>query len=222
MPDEKNPSDQNLLDKAFVAYQAGSPAASWILGILFSGFLVYVFVAVPHPTTTQCGLLRFFIALTGGLLFFFLVGGVALHGQLKGFSIGAGGGAAIFVLIQFVVNPVPGCTLDVHSGPEWNGGQNLGQLIDTLRSQRAAGAMDIPTIEVAPSDEDRVAHFDPKLDRVTGDTWSEVFQRICDSTSKCLVCEISRDHKVVKLSSTGVWSKNAAAKDPNRYTYSCK
>jgi hypothetical protein len=89
--------------------QSGSKTASWIFGSVLIVFLMFAFFVV-HPTPLQCGIVRFFIALTGGLLFLFLVGGIVLQGKLLGFGVGAGGGVAVFFLVQFVVNPVPGCT----------------------------------------------------------------------------------------------------------------
>jgi hypothetical protein len=162
------------------------------------------------------------MSLAGGLFFLFLVGGLFLNGTLRGFGVGAGGGVAVFFLMQFVVNPVPGCTGPTAKGVEWTGGEQLGALIDTLRRQRAAGQTLVPRIEVSPADEDRITHFNPKLDRVAGKSWPEVFQRICDSTNGCLVCEISKDRETVKLSTQGNWTKTATEGDPKNYSYACR
>src|ERR1041385_6560772 len=135
MSQPAKPPHLSVVERAFSVYQTGSKAASWIFGAILLAFLIYVFLAVPHPTPAQCGLLRFLLSLTAGLFFLFFVGGLILQGQLLGFSVGAGGGAAIFFLMQFVVNPIPECSAKLSTGPEWNGGGNLGQLIETLRQQ---------------------------------------------------------------------------------------
>jgi len=105
------PVDKSLLDRAVDAYQSGSKPASWLFGFGLLAFLMYVFFAVSNPTPSQCGLLRFFIALTAGLFFLFFVGGLVLQGQLRGLGVGAGGGVALFFLVQFVINPIPGCAI---------------------------------------------------------------------------------------------------------------
>jgi hypothetical protein len=213
---------KGLLEQLSKAYKKGSSPASWIFGTGFVVFLICVFFLVPKPSPTQCGIIRMFMALAAGLFTFFLVGGVVLQGQLKGLAIGAGGGAAVFVLMQFVFNPVPGCVRVATIGHVWDGGQQLGELVDTLRRQRAAGVDDIPRIEFSPEDEDRVTHFNPHLPKVSGDSWGEVFKRISDSTDGCLVCEISNDGKVIKLAARGTWTKTASDANPNKYEYACR
>jgi hypothetical protein len=161
------------------------------------------------------------MSLAGGLFFLFFVGGVALHGQLKGFGVGAGGGVTIFFLMQFVINPVPGCGGPAQKNVEWNAGHQMGELVDSLRQERATGEAGIPKIEISPAEEDRILHFDPRLPRVTGDSWAELLEHVCDSTNGCLVCEISRDRRTVRLSTAGQWSKTMGS-DPTNYSYSCK
>ncbi len=220
--DKPKPDKPSVLDRVSKFYKEGSATPSWIFGVLFAGFLIYVFFAVPHPTPTQCGLIRFFMALAGGLLFFFLVGGVFLEGQLKGFTIGAGGGAVVLVLMEFVFNPVPGCVKLAIGTPDWSGGQQLGELIDTLRRERAVGGENIPKIEVSEEDEDRIMHFNPNLPKVSGNSWAELLQRICESTDGCLLCDISKDQKTVKLATSGKWIKTVKGSDSRHYEYSCR
>ena len=222
MNEPAKPPDTTLLDQSAKTYQSGSKAASWVFGAVLIGFLMYSFIFMPHLTPAQCGMLRFFMALTAGLFFLFFVGGIVLQGHLKGFGVGAGGGVALFFLIQFVVNPVPGCVGPASKSVEWTGGQHLGSLIEMLRSARASGEANIPSINYSAADEDRVTHFDPKLDKVTGKTWSELLQRICDSTNGCLACETSQDQQTVTLSTRGTWSKNLSSNNRGEYSYSCR
>lgn len=81
--------------------------AAWVFGSILLIFLISVFFFTPCLSPDQRGILRFLMALAGGLFAFFLVGGVVLEGKVKDLAISAAGGAAIFVLIQFVVNPFP-------------------------------------------------------------------------------------------------------------------
>lgn len=85
--------------------QSQSAKASWIFGGLLLLFLIMVVFLVPNATGTQQGVIRFLMALTAALLAFFFVGGVLLHGTLRGLAISATGGFVLFVLIQFVFNP---------------------------------------------------------------------------------------------------------------------
>ena len=81
--------------------------AAWIFGSILLLFLILAFFLVPCLSSDQRGILRFLMALAGGLFAFFFVGGVVLEGKLRDLAISAAGGAAIFVLIQFVSNPFP-------------------------------------------------------------------------------------------------------------------
>ena len=86
-------------------HRAGNVVASAVIGCIVLVFLAAVVFLLPDATVTQRGLLRFFVALSAGLLATFFLGGVVLHGSIHGNSVGASGGFVLFILVQFVVNP---------------------------------------------------------------------------------------------------------------------
>ena len=98
-------SSKDVLNAVSDRYQAGSSRASWIIG---GGLLLVLIVAtllIRDPSEFQKGMIRFFMALSGAFLSFFLVGGIFMKGTLKGYLVGAGGGFVVFLLIQFLFNP---------------------------------------------------------------------------------------------------------------------
>lgn len=202
-------------------YRSGSPMASWIFGAVLLGVLVWAFLFVPNPTGAQCGMLRFFISLAGGLFAFFFVGGVVLQGKLAGFLTGAAGGFALFLLLQFVFDPFQGlCTGGGKDAElkEWRGGQRLGSLVETLNNRYADGSVR-EQILIEHGYEDRVGNFRPAVERVTATTWVGVFQRLCD-THRCLVCEAAgKEH--LRLRTTDEIQRQCADAACTQYVYIC-
>jgi hypothetical protein len=80
-------------------------AASWIFGSLILVFLIITVFALPNPTDSQRGIIRFLMALSAAFLAFFFVGGVLLKGTRPGLAISATGGFALFVLLVAFVDP---------------------------------------------------------------------------------------------------------------------
>lgn len=78
-----------------------------VMGGMLSVFLVYAVLFPPPENETMRGIMRFLIALCGGLFAGVLTGYVITSDGLKGLTIRACGGIAIFVLLMFGVNPVP-------------------------------------------------------------------------------------------------------------------
>jgi hypothetical protein len=78
--------------------------AAWIFGSLLLVFLMAVALLIPDPTHGQMSLFRFFMALLAAFFSYFFVGHIALRGRILGQSVGAGGGFALFVLVQ-VLDP---------------------------------------------------------------------------------------------------------------------
>ena len=82
-----------------------SPIAAWIFG---GGLLFVLVIALFNNqplNRNRRSILRFFMALTAAFFSVFFVGGVILQGNLLGLGIAAGGGVALFILIQFVYDP---------------------------------------------------------------------------------------------------------------------
>lgn len=203
-PDRTKGSD--LVDRAVRVFQKGSPAASWVFGSFLLLTLVTIFFVVPNPTDFQRGLARFFLALTSGLFAFFFVGGVVLSGGWKGITIGAAGGFALFVALQFWFDPFPGTPSNRESElKEWKGGQRLGSLIATLQGKALTGEIDERVI-VDPKQKAEIENLKVVFDRVTGKTWADVFERVC-GTLHCLGCEIAADRKMIRLSLRGAVRK---------------
>lgn len=73
--------------------------------VVFLGFVIF---ALPEPiSTTQQGILRFFIALAAGLFAKFFVGGVVFRGRIgQSNQVSAGGGFVLFILAEFVIDPL--------------------------------------------------------------------------------------------------------------------
>ena len=81
-----------------------------ILSACFLVVLIYGFVYLPCPTPDQRRYLRFFSALFAALLFGILgkrFGYIIIKGPHAGFTIGAVGGIAIFILLVTVVDLFP-------------------------------------------------------------------------------------------------------------------
>lgn len=78
-----------------------------VVGGMLSVFLMYAVLLPPPETETMRGIIRFLIALCGGLFAGVLAGYVITAGGLKGLTLKVSGGTAIFVLLMFGVNPVP-------------------------------------------------------------------------------------------------------------------
>jgi hypothetical protein len=135
--------DSSLVDRALHVYQQGSGIASWVFGSFLLLILAAIFLLVPSPTDFQRGLARFFLALTSRLFAFFFVGGVVLSGGWRSITIGAAGGFALFVALQFWFDPFPSKPSNPEAElKEWKGGQRLGSLIETLQGKALTGAID--------------------------------------------------------------------------------
>jgi peptidoglycan hydrolase-like protein with peptidoglycan-binding domain len=107
-------AQNNLLFKD----RKGNVIASAIAGGAILLFLAVVIFVMPEPTDFQRGVLRFFIAIAGALLATFFLGGVVLQGNLAGSKVGAGGGFALFILIQFVFDPLKIQTIAADTAPQ--------------------------------------------------------------------------------------------------------
>jgi putative peptidoglycan binding protein/glycosyl hydrolase family 46 len=84
----------------------GNVIASALTGGAILAFLAAAVFVMPEPSDFQRGVMRFFIAISAALLATFFLGGVVLQGNLAGSRVGAGGGFALFILIQFVFDPL--------------------------------------------------------------------------------------------------------------------
>ena len=210
----------NTGEQLLRSYRKTSAAASWIFGIIFVAFFIAVFFFVPNPTATQCGILRFVMSLTAGLFAFFFIGGVVLKGKLAGLAIGATGGFVLFILMQFVYDPIPDCQSRSRAGlKEWRGGQRLGSLIDTLAAAYASGET-AERVIVDAGFEDQVRNFDPSVRAAIGQSWHDVIRRIC-SVNSCLVCEAGSDG-ALHLKTNERVAKRCADRDCKQYSYRCK
>ncbi|MFC5477774.1 peptidoglycan-binding protein [Massilia suwonensis] len=96
----------------------GNLVASAIAGGAIMLFLAVIIFVMPEPTTFQRGVLRFFIAVGAAMLATFFLGGVVLQGNLAGSKVGAGGGFALFILIQFVFDPLTIQTVAADAAPQ--------------------------------------------------------------------------------------------------------
>ncbi len=76
--------------------------AAWVFGGLILLFLMLIVFVDVNPA--KFPIIRFMMALSAGFFAYFF-GRVVLEGTLKGFAISAAGGAALFILIQFVFDP---------------------------------------------------------------------------------------------------------------------
>lgn len=96
----------------------GNVIASAIAGGAILLFLAVVIFVMPEPTDFQRGVLRFFIAIAAAMLATFFLGGVVLQGNLAGSKVGAGGGFALFILIQFLFDPLKIQTIAADKAPQ--------------------------------------------------------------------------------------------------------
>ena len=106
--------ENNLLFKD----RKGNVIASAITGGAILLFLAVIVFVMPEPTGFQRGVLRFFIAVAAAMLATFFLGGVVLQGSLAGSRVGAGGGFALFILIQFVFDPLKIQTVAADTAPQ--------------------------------------------------------------------------------------------------------
>src|SRR5713101_8202464 len=97
--------------------KSASTAASWIFGLIFVIFLLTFTLLVPHPTPSQMAVVQFVMALTGGFLSIFLLGGVIMNGTLAGWTISATSGVALFVLLEVFPNPLLKPSPQLAEGP---------------------------------------------------------------------------------------------------------
>ena len=95
----------------------GNVIAAAIAGGAILLFLAVIVFVIPEPTDFQRGVLRFFIAIGAAMLATFFLGGVVLQGNLAGSRVGAGGGFALFILIQFVFDPLKIQTIAADAAP---------------------------------------------------------------------------------------------------------
>jgi len=125
VPGNDGQGSTTLADKVLTIYQRGSSPASWVFGLILLCVFITMLFLMPHPTDFQRNVARFLAAISGGFLAFFFVGGVILSGGLGGVTIGAAGGFAIFVAMQFLVHPFPSPEVDATTLlKEWRGGQS--------------------------------------------------------------------------------------------------
>jgi hypothetical protein len=96
----------------------GNLVVSVIAGSAIMLFLAVIVFLMPEPTAFQRGVLRFFIAVGAAMLATFFLGGVVLQGNLAGSKVGAGGGFALFILIQFVFDPLQIQTVAADAAPQ--------------------------------------------------------------------------------------------------------
>ncbi len=92
--------------KALRTLRQGSPKACSFFGTILLLNLLVTFWLLPHPTNFQIDLARFFLALCAAFLCIFFFGGIVLQGTLKGMGISAVGAFVVFILLQFVVDPL--------------------------------------------------------------------------------------------------------------------
>jgi hypothetical protein len=78
-----------------------------VMGGMLSVFLMYTILFPPPEYGTMRGMIRFLIALCAALFAMVLGGYVITTGGLKALTIKVAGAIAIFVLLMFVVNPLP-------------------------------------------------------------------------------------------------------------------
>lgn len=79
--------------------------ASWIFGSLLLIFLVAFCFIIPEPTPSQAQIMHFIMAALSGFFAYFFVGDAVLKGNIKGQKLAAGGGFALFLVMQFLVDP---------------------------------------------------------------------------------------------------------------------
>jgi peptidoglycan hydrolase-like protein with peptidoglycan-binding domain len=79
--------------------------ASWVFGSILIAFLFAFCFIIPEPTPSQAAILHFFMAVLSGLFAYFFVGDAVLKGNIKGQKFAAGGGFALFIAMQFFVDP---------------------------------------------------------------------------------------------------------------------
>lgn len=85
---------------------AGSGRAAAIFGGAILVVLIAMCVFIPNPSDFQCRIIRFAMALDAGFLSYFFLGGVTLQGKVSRYVLKATGGFALFVVIQFAVDPL--------------------------------------------------------------------------------------------------------------------
>jgi hypothetical protein len=83
----------------------GIPTIIWAAVLAIAVLLVLAF-RLPNPTEFQKSVCRFILAVSGGVMSTLLFGQITLKGRLQGFDVSAGGPIAVFILLQFVVDPL--------------------------------------------------------------------------------------------------------------------
>lgn len=120
--------------------QSASPIASWIFGSILIVFLIASVFFIKEPSAFQCGVVRFLMSLTAALFAFFFVGGVVLKGKLRDLAISATGGFVLFILMQFVYDPLgPQCSASGKGPTISEFSQAVKQLDNPDISARVAG-----------------------------------------------------------------------------------
>jgi hypothetical protein len=71
-------------------------------GLILLFLMLIVFVDIDP---IKFPIVRFLMALSAGFFATFFIGGIILHGTLRGIAFSAAGGIALFILIQFVFDP---------------------------------------------------------------------------------------------------------------------
>lgn len=102
-PDPNRESEQGTID---VPQQGGSARAAAVFGGTILVALIAACIYIPNPSDFQCRVIRFAMALDAGFLSYFFLGGVTMQGTISGYAIKATGSFVLFVLLQFVVNPL--------------------------------------------------------------------------------------------------------------------
>ena len=116
-PARPPPEAQEKAEPTFV-HLKGSAIASWIFGSFLLLTLLAIIFLLPEPSDSQRSMIRFLMALGAAFLSFFFVGGVILNGTIAGQTIGGGGGFALFILLQFLVDPFSVKTKVADAAPE--------------------------------------------------------------------------------------------------------
>jgi hypothetical protein len=112
-----SPEAPEKAEPTFV-HAKGSAIASWIFGSFLLLILLAIIFLLPEPSDSQRSMIRFLMALGAAFLSFFFVGGVILNGTVAGQTIGGGGGFALFILLQFLVDPFAVKTKVADAAPE--------------------------------------------------------------------------------------------------------
>ncbi|HEX6189212.1 MAG TPA: hypothetical protein VFZ40_14120 [Pyrinomonadaceae bacterium] len=101
-PGRTSPAKEKLARKGR-PFEESAGIASWIFGGLILLFLMLIVFVDIDPI--KFPIVRFLMALSAGFFATFFVGGIILHGTLRGIAFSAAGGIALFILIQFVFDP---------------------------------------------------------------------------------------------------------------------